>query len=66
MIIAAMEPFLKDAILNKFKSSRALFPRLALLLSQITNSAVAKAEMASDTGITEMPSVGQEKSPIWN
>ena len=66
MIAAAMEPFLKDPILNRSRSSKTFFFSLSRFFSQITNATVAITEINSATGITEIPSVGQTKPKSSN
>ena len=66
MIIAASEPFRKDAMLNSPRSKRTLLPSRSRLRSQNTNITLVIAAMPRATGITEMPSSGQTKSPRAN
>ncbi|CAB4863523.1 unannotated protein [freshwater metagenome] len=66
MIKAAIDPFLNELILNSSRSSSTFFFSASRFLSQSTNTTAETTKISSETGITEIPVVGQAKSPIMN
>ena len=66
MISAASEPFLKDVILNRFRSSSTGLCAASRLFSHRTKAIPNRTDSARETGIGEIPGSPHDHDPIVN